>query len=261
MEKQAVLCLRNNMTNRVTLAGKKAIITGASSGIGFAIAKELARNGVSVALLARREERLEKNVREIVDGGGIADFVSVDLCDYEANCAAIATAASKLDGLDILINAAGIAKQANLSDGDAKEWRAMLDLNVIALAVATRESLPYFPEDGGHIVNISSMSGHRVPGKGGFYSATKFAVRAMTEGLRQELREAGNPTRVSSISPGFVNTEILDHYFGGENSAYEKIGYPILQPEEIADLVFHQLSMPTTAEVTDILVRPTAQKT
>ncbi|MDA7920570.1 SDR family NAD(P)-dependent oxidoreductase [Verrucomicrobiales bacterium] len=249
------------MNNRVNLAGKRAIITGASSGIGFAIAKELARNGVSVALLARRERKLEENVREIVSNGGVADFVTVDLCDEEANCAAIAAAASKLDGLDILINAAGMAKQANLSDGDYEDWKAMLNLNVIALAVATREALPYFPKDGGHIVNISSMSGHRVPGKGGFYSATKFAVRAMTEGLRQELREADNPTRVSSISPGFVNTELLDHYFGGESSAYERIGHPILQPEEIADLVLHQLTMPKSAEVTDILVRPTAQRT
>ncbi|MDB4358855.1 SDR family NAD(P)-dependent oxidoreductase [Verrucomicrobiales bacterium] len=249
------------MNNRVNLAGKRAIITGASSGIGFAITKELARNGVSVALLARRERKLEENVREIVSNGGVADFVTVDLCDEEANCAAIAAAASKLDGLDILINAAGMAKQANLSDGDYEDWKAMLNLNVIALAVATREALPYFPKDGGHIVNISSMSGHRVPGKGGFYSATKFAVRAMTEGLRQELREADNPTRVSSISPGFVNTELLDHYFGGESSAYERIGHPILQPEEIADLVLHQLTMPKSAEVTDILVRPTAQRT
>lgn len=261
MEKRAVRCLLRRMNNRVNLAGKRAIITGASSGIGFAIAKELASNGVAVVLLARREERLENNVREIAKSGGVADFVPVDLCDYEANCAAIAAAASKLDGLDMLINAAGTAKQSNLSSGDYEDWKTMLDLNVMALAVATREALPYFPEDGGHIVNISSMSGHRVPGKGGFYSATKFAVRAMTEGLRQELREAGNPTRVSSISPGFVNTELLDHYLGGKDSAYERVGYPILQPEEIADLVLHQLTMPKSAEVTDILVRPTAQRT
>ena len=261
MEKHAVSCLRSRMNNSVNLTGKRAIVTGASSGIGFAIAKELARNGVSVALLARRERRLEANVSEIVSTGGIADFVTVDLCDEEANCAAIAAAVSKLDGLDILINAAGIAKQSKLSDGDSADWKAMLNLNVFALAVATREALPYFPDDGGHIVNISSMSGHRVPGKGGFYSATKFAVRAMTEGLRQELREAGDLTRVSSISPGFVNTELLDRYLGGDDSAYDRVGFPILEPEEIADLVLHQLTMPKTAEVTDILVRPTAQRT
>ena len=108
------------------------------------------------------------------------------------------------------------------------------------------------------------MSGHRVPGKGGFYAATKFAVRAMTEGLRQELRASGNLTRVSSISPGFVDTELLDLYFNDSDdrsSKYDRIGYPLLQPEEIAELVIHQLTMPATAEVTDILVRPTAQTT
>ena len=92
----------------------------------------------------------------------------------------------------------------------------MLDLNVLGLAVACREALKHFPESGGHVVNLGSMSGHRVPGRGGFYSATKFAVRALTEGLRQELRAAGNNTRVSSVSPGFVDTscsELLDLYF------------------------------------------------
>ncbi len=173
-------------------------------------------------------------------------------------------AANELDGLDILINAAGLARQTRLSDGEIEDWRAMLDVNVFALAVVSREAISFFPEEGGHIVNISSMSGHRVPGKGGFYSATKFAVRAMTEGLRQELRGDGNLTRVSSISPGFVDTELLSVYLqggGDSKSEYNAIGYPLLQPEEIAELVIHQLTMPKTAEVTDILVRPTGQAT
>ena len=140
----------------------------------------------------------------------------------------------------------------------------MMNINVLALSIATREALRYFPDSGGHIVNISSMSGHRVPGRGGFYSASKFAVRAITEGLRQELRLAGNLTRVSSISPGFVDTELLDDYFKssrGGVSKYDAISYPILKPEEIAELVLHQLALPDTVEVTDILVRPTHQAT
>ena len=140
----------------------------------------------------------------------------------------------------------------------------MMDINVLGLANVTRHALPHFPKSGGHILNLSSMSGHRVPGKGGFYAATKFAVRAMTEGLRQELRAAGSLTRVSSISPGFVDTELLDIYFANADdgtSKYDRIGYPLLKPEEIAELVVHQLTLPATAEVTDILVRPTAQAT
>lgn len=247
----------------VSLHGRKALVTGASSGIGRAIALALAENGATVALLARREERLLEVSSEICEKGGIAFSVPVDLADTDLTRDAVHMAASSLDGLDILINAAGVGRQARLTDGDINDWKTMLDINVLALSVVTREALPYFPEEGGHIVNISSMSGHRVPGKGGFYAATKFAVRALTEGLRQELRAAGSLTRVSSVSPGFVDTELLDEYFGGSSDAakYDAIGYPILKPEDIADLVIHQLTMPATAEVTDILVRPTAQAT
>jgi NADP-dependent 3-hydroxy acid dehydrogenase YdfG len=246
----------------VSLQGKKALVTGASSGIGQAIAMALSREGSAVALLARREERLSALSDAIGAAGGIAYGIPVDLSRTDLAQDAVHMAASSLDGLDIVINAAGVARQAKLTDGLIEDWKTMLEVNVLALSIVTREALPYLPADGGHIVNISSMSGHRVPGKGGFYAATKFAVRALTEGLRQELRAAGNLTRVSSISPGFVDTELLDEYFnsgGNDRAKYEAIDYPILQPGEIADLVIHQLKMPATAEVTDILVRPTAQ--
>lgn len=248
----------------VSLQGKKALVTGASSGIGQAIAMALSREGSAVALLARREERLSALSAAIGAAGGIAYGIPVDLSRTDLAQDAVHMAASSLDGLDIVINAAGVARQAKLTDGLIEDWKTMLEVNVLALSIVTCEALPYLPADGGHIVNISSMSGHRVPGKGGFYAATKFAVRALTEGLRQELRGAGNLTRVSSISPGFVDTELLDEYFnsaGDSKAGYEAIGYPLLQPEEIADLVIHQLKMPATAEVTDILVRPTAQAT
>ncbi|MAS93874.1 MAG: short-chain dehydrogenase [Verrucomicrobiales bacterium] len=251
------------MENSLLLHGRKAIITGASSGIGRAIAEQLAAQGASVALLARREERLRETAEKIEGNGGTAAVFPIDLRDFSTIPNCISKASDKLDGLDILINAAGVARQASLVDGDFDDWQTMMDVNVLALTAVTKEALRYFPSEGGHIVNISSMSGHRVPGKGGFYAPSKFAVRAITEGLRQELRQADNLTRVSSISPGFVDTELLDEYFatGAGGSKYDKIGYPILQPQEIADLVLHQLTMPKTAEVTDILVRPTGQKT
>jgi len=250
------------MKTDTPLTGKRALVTGASSGIGRAIAQDLARHGCHVALLARREERLHETAALVEAEGSTAQVIPVDLADTTMTRQAVAAAASAFGGLDIVINAAGIGRQSKLMDGNIEDWKDMFDINVMALAVVTHEAIPHFPEGGGHIVNISSMSGHRVPGKGGFYAATKFAVRAMTEGLRQELREQNNFTRVSSISPGFVDTELLDEYFsGGDTDAnYTAIGYSILQPEEIAELVIHQLTMPPTAEVTDILVRPTGQK-
>jgi len=252
------------MASPTPLSGRKALVTGASSGIGRAIALEFGRRGVHVAALARREDRLRELVSEIESEGGVANAFPVDLTEDGAAQDAVNLAASALEGLDILVNAAGVGRQASLVDGDIADWKTMLDINVMALAVVTRETLTYFPDAGGHVINISSMSGHRVPGKGGFYAATKFAVRAMTEGLRQELRARENLTRVGSISPGFVDTELLDDYFGGaggDSTKYDAIGYTVLDPQEIADLVVHQLTLPATAEVTDILVRPTAQKT
>ena len=252
------------MNRGSTLKGKRVLITGASSGIGKAIARMFASEGASLALLARREDRLRNLSEELIASGTIAFPFPVDLTESGPAQDTVNLAASALNGLDILVNAAGVAHQASLSEGNIDKWRAMLDLNVFALAVVTREALAHFPDSGGHVVNISSMSGHRVPGKGGFYSATKFAVRAMTEGLRQELRAEENLTRVSSISPGFVDTELLETYLQGSSDngkGYQAADYPILQPEEIAELVLHQVTMPATAEVTDILVRPTGQKT
>ncbi|MCB1231764.1 MAG: SDR family NAD(P)-dependent oxidoreductase [Verrucomicrobiae bacterium] len=251
------------LANETNLEGKTALVTGASSGIGRAIAKALGNEGVKVALCARRRDRLEEVAEAIRNAGGEAWIEAADFFQVNEIDAAVRGAADHWGGqLDILINAAGIGRQAKLVDGDTQDWREMLDLNVLALAVATREALKFFPESGGDIVNLGSMSGHRVPGRGGFYAATKFAVRAMTEGLRQELRIAGNLTRVSSVSPGFVDTELLDDYFrpgSGGVSKYDAINYPILKPEEIAAIVLRQLTLPRTAEITDVLVRPTAQ--
>ena len=250
--------------NPSPLSGKNALITGASSGIGRAIALALAEHGVSTALFARRKERLEEVAEKASKTGSRASIFVVDLSDPAETGTAVTHAAEEFGGIDILINAAGVALQAGLSNGEFEDWKTMIDINVLGLANVSRHALLHFPDSGGHILNLSSMSGHRVPGKGGFYAATKFAVRAMTEGLRQELRAAGSLTRVSSISPGFVDTELLDIYFANaddETCKYDRIGYPLLKPEEIAELVIHQLTLPATAEVTDILVRPTAQAT
>lgn len=250
-------------TNETDLTGKCALVTGASSGIGRAIALALGKAGVRVTLCARRRDRLEAVAAVLRDSGAEAHVETADFFQVNEIDSAVRGAADHWGGrLDILINSAGIARQARLMDGDTQDWREMMQVNVLALAVASREALKYFPESGGHIVNLCSLSGHRVPGRGGFYAATKFAVRALTEGLRQELRLAGNPTRVGSVSPGFVDTEMLDDYFRsgtGGVSRDESIGYPLIQPGEIAAIVMRQLTLPPSVEVTDVLVRPTGQ--
>ena len=249
--------------NESTLAGKSAFVSGGSSGIGREIAIQLGEAGANVTVCARRVDRLDETADVIREAGGAAQVVSADFSDTTAIEEAVAFAADHWGGrLDIVVNAAGVARQAGLSDGATSDWQAMLEINVLALAVVTREALKYFPDEGGDVINVSSMSGHRVPGRGGFYSATKFAVRAMTEGLRQELRHAGNLTRVGSVSPGFVETELLAEYMrSASGEGYQEIDYPILQVEDVAGAVLSMLQLPRTAEITDILMRPSAQST
>lgn len=252
-----------NAANQSALAGKAAFVSGGSSGIGREIAIQLGAVGANVTVCARRVERLNDAADAVREAGGKAQVVSADFSNPTAIEEAVAFAADHWGGrLDIVINAAGVAKQAGLSDGATEDWRAMLEINVLALAVVTREALKFFPDEGGDVINVSSMSGHRVPGRGGFYSATKFAVRAMTEGLRQELRQAGNATRVGSVSPGFVETELLEDYFRSAGAdRYQAIDYPILQVEDVAGAVLSMLQLPRTAEITDVLMRPTGQAT
>jgi NADP-dependent 3-hydroxy acid dehydrogenase YdfG len=160
------------------------------------------------------------------------------------------------------VNNAGLGIDAPLVDGDPAGWRTMWEVNVHALAVATRAALARFDsQTGGHVVHISSMAGHRIPpGGGAFYSATKHAVRVLTEGLRRELRARNSRTRVSAISPGFVDTEFFDHYLGDPEAAREKLSeFPVLRPEDVARAVQYVLEAPDHVSIHDVLLRPTQQ--
>jgi len=242
------------------LAGRVALVTGASSGIGRAIALALAERGARLLLTARRRERLDALAQEIISAGGEAEAAAADLRDEASLQAAFEAAVRRFGGLDILINNAGLGRLASLHDGDTEDWREMLEVNVLGLSIATREALGRFPDEGGHIVNISSMSGHRVTPGGGMYAASKFAVRALTEGLRTELRAKGSKTKVSAISPGFVATEFFQVLTGDPAQAKAMISqYPVLQPEDIARSVIHVLEAPAQVTIHDLLVRPAQQ--
>jgi 17beta-estradiol 17-dehydrogenase / 3beta-hydroxysteroid 3-dehydrogenase len=252
------------MTEPTSLRDKVVLVTGASSGIGRAIALDLAEEGVKLVICARREPRLEALAAEAKRMHGI-DVLPVpcnlrNTTDIARLFEAIRT---HYGGVDILVNNAGLGRHAPLMSGATEDWREMLELNVLALCMCTREAVSDMRRRGdqGHVVHISSMAGYRTPLESGVYSATKFAVRALTEGLRQELRAAQSRVRVSAISPGFVETEFAEVYAHGDADAKERTysKFPVLQPRDIARAVRFVLSSPPYMQVHDLLVRPTEQ--
>ncbi|MCA9642977.1 MAG: SDR family NAD(P)-dependent oxidoreductase [Polyangiaceae bacterium] len=241
--------------------GKVALVTGASSGIGRATARALHALGMRVAVTGRREERLQALRGELGDS---LLPLPCDLRDLESIKSVFARIQESWGGIDVLVNNAGIGHETPLIGGDAEHWREMLEVNVLALCECTSLAVSDMQRRGveGHIIHISSMSAHRVPSGSGVYSATKYAVRSLTEGLRQELRELGSPIRVSSVSPGFVETEFHSRYFQSEERAqatYRR--YKVLQPEDIAKSVIHLLTAPPHVQIHDVLVRATEQPT
>jgi NADP-dependent 3-hydroxy acid dehydrogenase YdfG len=232
----------------VSLTNKTALVTGASSGIGYTIAEKLIEAGAKVLGLCRNTSKLPDGVIPI----------ACDLSEPKQ----IDQAFAAIDHLDILVNNAGLALLSRISDGNPADWQTMWQLNVQALTICCQKSLRLFPKSGGQIVNISSMSGHRVPPSGGFYSPTKFAVRGVSDALRYELRADGNPTRVATVSPGFVDTPLLDHYFKGREDqlAQTRTSIRMLQSDDIAASVLHILKTPIHVEITDIQMRSVDQK-
>ena len=230
------------------LTNKTALVTGASSGIGHAISTQLLDAGATVLGLCRDTSKLPIGVQPIA-------------CDL-SEPSQIDEVFASLSHLDILVNNAGLALLSRISDGSPTDWETMWQINVQALTICCQKSLPLFPKSGGQIVNTSSMSGHRVPPTGGFYSPTKFAVRGISDALRYELRAEGNPTRVATVSPGFVDTPLLDHYFKGREDqlTQTRASMRLLQPEDIAASVLHILNTPLHVEITDIQMRSVDQK-
>ncbi len=232
----------------MSLSNKTALVTGASSGIGHAIAVKLLDAGANVLGLCRDTSKLPEGVTPI----------ECDLSDSTQ----IDTVFGAINQLDILVNNAGLALLSRISDGNPADWDTMWQLNVQALTICCQKSLPLFPKSGGQIVNTSSMSGHRVPPSGGFYSPTKFAVRGVSDALRLELRADGNPTRVATVSPGFVDTPLLDNYFKGreEQLSQTRSSMQMLEADDVASSVLHILSTPLHVEITDIQMRSVGQK-
>lgn len=240
------------------LRDKVAVITGASSGIGAALARELAGAGMRVALIARRAERLAALAEEL---GERAMALTADLRQLEAVPGLLDQVVERWGPLWAVINNAGIGRNAPLLSGNDDDWREMLELNVLALAVVSREGIARMADERGHVFHVSSMSGHRPSSGSGLYAATKHAVRAITAVMRAELKARGSQIRVGSISPGFVETEFAANFHRDhpERAAESYARYPVISAPELAALIRAQLELPEHIEVHDVLVRPTAQ--
>jgi NADP-dependent 3-hydroxy acid dehydrogenase YdfG len=248
------------------LEGTVALVTGASSGIGHATALELAREGASVALVGRREERLTDLAAEITGAGGKALVVPADITTAQAAAEAVERTVEGLGRLDTLVNNAGLMLLGPAPSADLNDWRRMIDINLMGLMYTAHAAVPHLvraaaeePRQVADIVNIGSLAGRNAYAMSAVYSATKFGVGAFSEALRQEL--ARQHVRVSVIEPGSVDTELRTH---NPDVIQQHIVAALgdierLQSRDIADTVGYIVTRPRHVAVAELLVRPTEQ--
>ena len=241
------------------IEGKVVAITGASSGIGEATALLLADRGAKVVLGARGLNRLEALAARIAARGGEAAYARTDVKRREDVAALVTLACERYGQLDVLINNAGIAPTSLLDELRVEDWDEMIDVNIKGVLYGIAAALPVFRQQGfGHIVNTASTAGLVTRPTMAVYSGTKFAVRAISEGLRQE---AGSALRVTIISPGFVQTNLADSMTNPEVKAriVSTMGKMAITPDAIARAVAFAIEQPAEVDVGEIIVRPTAQ--
>jgi NADP-dependent 3-hydroxy acid dehydrogenase YdfG len=244
------------------LAGKVALVTGASSGIGEATAIALAGAGAAVAVGARRRDRLDALAAKLRDDGARVLQLDLDVTGEEACRAAVARTREELGGLDVLVNNAGVMLLGTIVGADTEDWRRMMSTNVLGLMYMTHAAIDGMVEQGsGDIVNISSVAGRVARRGAGVYNASKWAVNAFSESLRQEV--TGRGVRISLVEPGAVATELSDHITQPEARAASKqmaAQMRTLQSDDIARAVLYVVSQPPHVAINEVLVRPTDQE-
>lgn len=235
---------------------KVVALTGASSGIGEATARELARAGMKVVVGARRTERLEKLVAEIRADGGQAEFQALDVTRREDFEAFIAFAEARYGRVDVLINNAGVMPLSPLAALKTGEWDQMIDVNVRGVLNGIAATLPRFQaQRGGHVVNVASVAAHSVWPTTAVYSATKYAVWAITEGLRQEHNQ--DNIRATIVSPGVVESELAGTITDPTTAAAIDAAREVaLKPEVIARAIRYAVELPAEVGVNELVIRP-----
>ncbi|WP_046216339.1 SDR family oxidoreductase [Paenibacillus wulumuqiensis] len=243
----------------MSLNNKVTIITGASSGIGEAAAILLAERGVKLVLGARRPDRLQALAERIIRTGGEAVYAATDVRSQADMANLVKLACEQYGRLDAFINNAGVMPISPLDDLRVEDWDAMVDVNIKGVLYGIAAALPVFRhQQCGHVINIASTAGHKTVPNQAVYSGTKFAVRAISEGLRQE---AGDKLRVTIISPGITRTQFAEGVTDPDiRSRLEEAHDALAMPAEaVARAIAFAMEQPDDVDVNEIIIRPTAQ--
>jgi NADP-dependent 3-hydroxy acid dehydrogenase YdfG len=237
------------------IAGKVVVITGASSGIGEATARMLAQRGASVVAGARRTEKLESLVSAIRAEGGTAEYQAVDTTKRDQVEALVQFAKEKFGRVDVIINNAGVMPLSNLDKLEVENWERMIDVNIKGVLYGIAAGLPLMQaQKSGHFINIASIGAYSVVPTGAVYCATKFAVKAISDGLRMEV---GKDIRVTVISPGVVESELASTITDPEaGQAMVEFRANALSPEAIARAICYVVEQPRDVDVSEMIVRP-----
>ncbi len=243
------------------IKGKVIVITGASSGLGEAAAKHLANLGAAVVLGARRADRIENLAKEINNNGGKALAIATDVTQRDQVKKLVDSVVEKFGHVDVLLNNAGIMPLSPIDRLNVDEWDKMIDVNIKGVLNGIAAVLPHMKKQkSGQIINTSSVAGHKIFGGSTVYSATKFAVRALTEGLRMEVKPYN--IRTTIVCPGAVKTELLEHISEADiqEANKEYVGEVGISPDSFASVVAFAISQPADVDINEVIFRPTAQE-
>ena len=241
------------------IENKVVIITGASSGLGEATARRLAKNGAKLMLAARREERLQKLVAQIEKDGGTAKYQVTDVSDLSEVEALAEATKQAYDRIDVLVNNAGLMPLSPLVANKVDEWEKMVDVNIKGVLYGVSAVMSTMLEqEAGHIINISSVAGHKVFAGGTVYCATKFAVKAISEGIRLE---SDGKIRSTNISPGAVATELTSTISHEETAEMASQLYDMaIDADAIARAITYAIEQPGNVDVNEMIIRPAKQE-